>query len=272
MTSVAVSRGAGVRRDSGALRQVALIARRSVSRTFRQPELVIPVILFPLILLAVNAAGLASVTKLPGFPTDSYINFAIVVCFVQGALFAAITAGTELASDIQKGFLDRLALTPARRWTVLVGATFGGTSVSIVGTLIYLAIGLLFGVHIESGVLGAIVLVLLSIYIALAFSGIGAWLAIATGSPEAVQGMFPLLFVLFFLSTMNLPADFIEKDWFRTIAQINPISALIDGMRGLILEGWDTGTLLPAIAVATAIFVVSFGLAARGLRKRVQRT
>ena len=120
------------------LHQVALIARRSVSRTFRQPELVIPVILFPLILLAVNAAGLASVTELPGFPTDSYINFAIVVCFVQGALFAAITAGTELASDIQKGFLDRLSLTPARQWTVLVGATFGGTAVSIVGSVIYL--------------------------------------------------------------------------------------------------------------------------------------
>jgi len=272
VTSVAVSAGAPAVHHSSALHQVALIARRSVSRTFRQPELVIPVILFPLILLAVNAAGLASVTKLPGFPTDSYINFAIVVCFVQGALFAAITAGTELASDIQKGFLDRLALTPARRWAVLVGATFGGTSVSIVGSLIYLAVGLLFGVTIESGVLGAIVLILLSIYIALAFAGIGAWLAIQTGSPEAVQGMFPLLFVLFFLSTMNLPADFIEKDWFRTIAQVNPISALIDGMRGLILDGWDMSTLLPCIVVATAILVVFFGLAARGLRKRVQRT
>ncbi len=94
---------------------------------------------------------------------------------------------------------------------------------------------------------------LLSIYIALAFAGIGAWLAIQTGSPEAVQGMFPLLFVLFFLSTMNLPADFIEKDWFRTIAELNPISFLIDGMRGLILDGWDMSTLLPCIAVATAI-------------------
>ena len=95
--------------------QLALIGRRSVSRSFRQPVLVAPVIIFPLVLLAVNAAGLASITELPGFPTDRYINFAIVVCFVQGALFAAITAGTELASDIQSGFTDRLALTPVRR-------------------------------------------------------------------------------------------------------------------------------------------------------------
>ncbi|CAB4916146.1 unannotated protein [freshwater metagenome] len=253
-------------------RQIALIAGRSVSRTFRQPELIIPVILFPLILLAVNAAGLSSVTQLPGFPTDRYINFAIVVCFIQGALFASITAGTELASDIQKGFLDRLALTPARRWAVLVGATFGGTSVAIVGTVIYLAIGLIFGVTISTGIPGAVLLVALSIYVALAFAGIGSWLAVRTGSPAAVQGMFPLIFVLFFLSTMNLPAEFIEKDWFRTIAQINPISFLIDGMRSLIITGWDLGELLPCIGVATAMIVLFYGLAARAMRQRVQRT
>jgi len=271
VTSVAIE-ALATRHEPPPLRQVSMIAKRSVSRTFRQPALVVPVILFPLILLAVNAAGLSSITKLPHFPTDSYINFAIVVCFVQGALFAAITAGTELASDIQKGFLDRLALTPARRWAVLVGATFGGTSVSVVGSVIYLAVGLIFGVRIETGVLGAIVLVLLAIYIALAFAGIGAWLAIMTGSPEAVQGMFPLLFVLFFLSTMNLPADFIQKDWFRSIAKANPISFLIDGMRGLVIGGWDAGTLIPCVAVATAILVLFFGLAARSLRQRVQRT
>jgi len=43
-------------------------------------------------------------------------------------------------------------------------------------------------------------------------------------------------------------------------------------MRGLILDGWDAGTLLPCIAVATAILVLFFGLASRGLRKRVTRT
>ena len=96
------------------------------------------------------------------------------------------------------------------------------------------------------------------------------WKVMSPNTPS--NGMFPLLFVLFFLSTMNLPADFIQKDWFRSIAQANPISFLIDGMRGLIIDGWDLGTLLPCIAVATGILVLFFGLASRGLRKRVQRT
>ena len=252
--------------------QLALISRRSVSRTLRQPVLVFPIIAFPLILLAVNAAGLASVTELPGFPTDSYINFAIIVCFVQGAMFAAINSGTELASDIQGGFVDRLALTPTRRWVVLAGATMGGTAVASIGTLLYVAVGLIFGVSFQSGPLGALVLVVLAIYVAFAFSGIGAWIAVLTGTPQAVQGVFPLLFVLLFLSTSNLPVDFITTDWFRTIAEWNPLSWLIDGMRSLVISGWDPGSLLPAVAVATGVLVVFFALASAGLRRRITRT
>jgi ABC-2 type transport system permease protein len=87
-----------------------------------------------------------------------------------------------------------------------------------------------------------------------------------------VQGVFPLLFVLLFLSTMNLPLDFIQKEWFRVIAEWNPLSFLIDGMRGLVIGGWDASTLLPAVAVATVIMFVTFAGAAHSLRKRVQRT
>lgn len=252
--------------------QLALISRRSISRTFRQPILVFPVVTFPLLLLAVNAAGLESVTELPGFPTDHYINFAIIVCFVQGAMFAAINSGTELASDIEGGFTDRLALTPARRWVVLAGATMGGTAIATLGTFLYLAVGLVFGVRFDTGPVGALVLVVLAIYVAFAFSGIGAWLAVVTGSPQAVQGIFPLLFVLLFVSTSNLPLDFMTTAWFRTLAEWNPLSWLIDGMRGLVIGGWDMATLLPSIAVTTALMVVFFAMASAALRRRVQRT
>ena len=85
-------------------------ARRSVRRTLRQPALIVPTIIFPLLLLAINASGLGSATKIPGFPASSYLDFSITVCFMQGALFSAITAGTELATDIQSGFLNTYAL------------------------------------------------------------------------------------------------------------------------------------------------------------------
>ena len=82
------------------LHEVAMIANRSVRRTLRQPALIVPVVLFPLMLLAINASGLNVTKRIPNFPADSYLDFALVVTFMQGGLFAATTAGTELATDI----------------------------------------------------------------------------------------------------------------------------------------------------------------------------
>ncbi len=253
-------------------RQVRLMARRSVSRTLRQPALFLPVISFPLILMAVNSAGLSSATKLPGFPTDNYVNFAVVVCFMQGALFAAITAGTELAGDIDGGFIDRLSLTPARGISILLGSMAGAIVLALGGTVLYTVVGVIFGVTFQSGALGAIVLILMAMYIAVAFIGLGAIMALWTGSAEAVQGLFPLLFVLLFLSTMSLPREFIQQDWFRTIATWNPLSYLIDGMRSLIITGWDAGALAAGFGTATAILVLSYWWASRLLRTRMTRT
>lgn len=253
-------------------RQLRLMSRRSVSRTLRQPALFIPVVTFPLILMAVNSAGLSSATKLPGFPTDDYVNFAIVVCFMQGALFAAITAGTELAGDISRGFIDRLSLTPASRVAVLLGSMSGALVIALGGSLVYTAVGLLFGVTFKSGVLGVVVLIVLAMYITVAFVGLGAVMALWTGTAEAVQGLFPLLFVFLFLSTMNLPREFIKQDWYRTIATWNPLSYLVDGLRSLIITGWDWGALAAGFGTATGIVVLSYWGAARLLRTRMTRT
>ena len=122
--------------------QVGFVARRSVRRTLRQPALIVPTLVFPLFLLAVNASGLGAATKIPGFPTDSYLDFAITVTFIQGAMFSSITAGTELATDIDTGFLDRLQLTPLRRVTILVGQMAGATTLALIGALAYLVVGI----------------------------------------------------------------------------------------------------------------------------------
>ena len=97
-----------------ALRDVGLIAWRSSRRTMRQPAAVIVPLIFPLILLAVNSNGLKAATHIPGFPTNSFLAFFLPFAFIQGALFAAMTAGTDLARDIDTGFFNRLALTPLR--------------------------------------------------------------------------------------------------------------------------------------------------------------
>jgi ABC-2 type transport system permease protein len=252
--------------------QVALVARRSVRRTFRQPALIVPTLVFPLFLLAVNSSGLSSATKLPGFPADSYLDFALTVAFMQGALFSSITAGTELATDIDTGFLNRLQLTPLRRIAILVGQMAGATTLALFGALVYLAVGLIAGVDIKSGVAGAIVLIVYAVFIAVAFAGIGAIIGARTGSAEAVQGVFPLIFSLFFLSSMSMPRPLITIDWFRTVATWNPVSYLIEGLRSLVITGWDGTALWRGIAVGVPILILSFWAADRSLATRMART
>jgi ABC-2 type transport system permease protein len=252
--------------------QVATVARRSIIRTLRQPGTVVPSILFPLALMAVNSGGLDSATHLPGFPTDSFYAFALAVPFIQGALFATMTAGTDLARDIQTGFLNRLSLTPMRSSALLLGMLSGIVVLAVAQAVCYLVAGLAIGVRPESGPLGWVVLLLLAALIALGFGAIGATLAFRTGSGEAVQGMFPALFVFLFISSMNMPRNLIEIEWFRTAATLNPVSYLLEGVRSLIIDGWNVEALVLGFGFAALITAVALGTASAALRVRMERT
>jgi ABC-2 type transport system permease protein len=253
-------------------RQVALIARRSIVRTLRQPASVIPPLSFPLLLMAVNSQGLQAATSLPGFPSDSFLDFFLPFSFMQGALFAASTAGTDLARDVDTGFLNRLALTPMRGLALIVGQLGGAVVMGAIQALVYLGVGLAFGVRFETGVAGVAVLFVLAVLIALGWAGAGVLLALRTGSGEAVQSQFPILFFLLFISSMNLPRDMIEIEWFRIAATLNPVSYMIEGLRALIIDGWDAQALALGFGFALGLVVVSLGASAVALRQRMART
>ena len=256
----------------GLLEQVAVLARRSIRRTLRQRGLLVFPLVFPLVLFAVNAAGLGAATMLPGFPVHDYEDFALAVPFIQGALFVAISSGTDLARDIETGFLNRLALTPLRGAALLAGQLGGALLLGLVQAVIYLLVGTLVGVGVASGLGGVLVLLALSVLISFAFGGLGALVALRFGSGEAVQGFFPLLFVLLFLSSSNLPRELIEADWFRSIATYNPVSYLIEGIRSLIIAGWDAEALGLAFAVSLAILTLALTASGVALRTRLVRT
>jgi len=258
---------------SGAARiQVAAVARRSIVRTMRQPAMIVPAVFFPLLLLAVNAGGLDAATKIPGFPSGSYLSFALAIPFMQGALFAAMSTGTNVANDIETGFLSRLSLTPLRRTWLLVGQLSGVLVLGVVQAITFLAVGLVAGADLEAGAAGALVILALSLLISLGFGSLGAAMALRTGSGEAVQGLFPLLFVTLFLSSMALPRNLIETDWFRVVATWNPVSYLLEGVRSLLIEGWDLHALLAGFGCAAAIAALALAAAASALRTRMART
>ena len=257
--------------NSSLFTQISAIALRSTLRTTRQPAVLVSAILFPMMFFAVNAYGLDAATSIPGFPADSYLDFAFAFPLVQASLFGSITAGADLARDIESGFFDRLALTPMRPVALLAGMLAGVVALGLLQGVVFLTVGLLMGVEVSSGFLGMVVLVLLTVLVALGFGGVGAILALRTGSVEAVESAFPLFFVVIFMSSINLPRNLIEADWFRFIATINPISYLVEGLRSLVITGWDPQALLLGFGCAAGIIVLSLAGAGASLRTRVAR-
>ena len=249
--------------------QVGQLARRSIVRTVRQPANVVAPLVFPMLLLAVNSGGLKAETHLPGFPTRSFVAFALAVPFIQGALFATMNAGTDLARDIQTGFLSRLSLTPMRRLAVLAGQLGGVLVMGLVQAVVYVSVGLIVGVRLASGPAGVLVLLGFAVLVTLAFGALGAFAALRTGSGEAVQSLFPAFFVFLFISSMNIPRNLMEHAWFRDVATANPVSYLLECVRSLIITGWDGEALALGFGITACMAVVALGLASWALKVRM---
>jgi ABC-2 type transport system permease protein len=247
--------------------QVGAIARRSIVRTSRQPASIIPPLVFPIALMLVNAGGLRSSTELPGFPTDSFLAFALAVPFIQGALFSTMNAGPTSRATCRRvhqpavahGAADWALLTtarrdrrPRRRQVVFSWSACSGVR--------------------SSRAAGIAVLLVYGAVVALAFGALGAWLAYRTGSGETIQALFPVLFVFLFISSMNAPRDLISVDWFRIAATLNPVSYMIECVRSLIITGWDWQALALGFGFVIVLGIVSLMLASRALRTRMTRT
>ncbi len=188
---------------------------------------------------------------------------------MQSALFGFLNAGTDVARDIESGFLNRIALTPISRAALVAGELAGVVALGATFGVIFLLVGLAAGANFEAGLAGVPVLFLLIVAITAGFGCVGIAAGARSGSSEAVQGLFPLFFAFFFFSSMAMPRNLIEQDWFQTIATANPVSYLIEGIRSLFIDGFDTGALWLAFAISGAMIAIFLTLAARNVDQRL---
>jgi ABC-2 type transport system permease protein len=251
--------------------QIRLLAGRSIKGALGSPSGYMPGINMPLLLLTINSKGLSAATSIPGFPAGRYLDFAIVITFMQSALFATSAAGLGLVRDIESGFLDRLALTPMRAGALVVAQIAGAIAIALGASLLYIAIMFATQVDFHTGPLGVLALLVLSMWTAFSFATIGAWIALRSGESEALQGIFPLLFASLFLSTTNMPRDLIQADWFRAITRVNPVSYMVDSMRSLIITGWEWHVLAEGVVVLAVISTIGVIGCGRSLRRRMAK-
>jgi ABC-2 type transport system permease protein len=251
-------------------RVVVDLGRRSVLQTLRRPQLAAPLVLFPTLLLAIQSAGVGSATELPGFPpVDSFFQFLLPAAMIQSAMFGGNAGGIALAVDIEMGFADRLLATPIPRFAIVAGRLVGTAALGAITAIWFLVIGVAFGAPIEEGVAGALLMIVLVTLSALAFGSIGAALALRTGSASIVQGTFPLVFVVIFLSSAFFPQDLLVEPA-KTVAQYNPISFIADAVRDPVISSLSVTVLLKGLAGILIVGAIGVLMCASALRRRLR--
>lgn len=251
-------------------RVVAALGRRSIRQTFRRPQLMAPIIIFPSLLLAVQTGGAGSAVGLPGFPeVNGFLDFMLAGAMIQSALLAGNSGGIALAVDIEMGFTDRLLAAPISRFAIVMGRLAGTAALGAFSAVFYVVIGLVFGARIEEGVIGVVLMIVFVTLAAIAFGGIGAAIALRTGSASVVQGLFPLVFVILFLSSAFFPYTLMLEPA-ATVAEYNPVSFIVEGIRDPVVSTLTGEDALKAFASIVGIAGVSLGLSGLALRHRLR--
>jgi ABC-2 type transport system permease protein len=252
------------------LRVVAALGLRSVKQTFRRPQLMAPIIVFPTLLLAIQTGGAGSAVHLPGFPpVDSFLQFMLAGAMMQSLMLAGNSGGIALAVDIEMGFTDRLFASPISRYAIVLGRLAGTAALGALSAVWFLVLGMIFGAPIEEGIAGALVAIALVTLSAIAIGGIGAAVALRTGSSSVVQGMFPFVFVVLFLSSAFFPQNLMLEPA-KTIADYNPLSFIVDGIRDSIVFGFSSSVRLDAVLSVLGIATLGLLMSAAALRRRVR--
>ncbi|MEI7992695.1 MAG: ABC transporter permease [Actinomycetota bacterium] len=253
-----------------AVRQTLALARRSVLGRIRQPAVLAPSFVFPLFFAALSASSYSRVKNAPGFPkVDSFLQFGLAAAVMQGAFFGATSAAADLAVDIEQGFWERLMTSPVHRTSIVIGRLMSSLVVGALQATVFIGFLAAFGVRVRSGPIGIVSIVVSASLVSLAMSTLMSTFAIKTGSPEVVQGMFPLVFVLMFLSSTFMPRELMHG-WFRRVVDVNPISYLAEGMRGFVIErDLSAWRFFEAIAIPSIGCVLALLLCLRALRRRL---
>jgi ABC-2 type transport system permease protein len=252
-------------------RVVAALGRRSVKQTLRRPQLLAPLIVFPTALLAIQTAGAGRAVDLPGFPeVPNFLSFMLAGAIVQAVMFTGNSGAIAFAIDMEMRFTDRLYAAPIARASVVLGRLAATGMLGALIAIYFIALGLIFGAHINEGVPAVLWIIVLTAAAAVSFGTIGAAIALRSNSASVVQGIFPLVFVILFLSDAFFPANLMLEpaSW---IAEYNPFSFIVNGIRDPIIGSWSATTQLKAIASVIGIGALGFVLSAWAMRSRLRR-
>lgn len=236
-----------------------LLMRRTLVQFPRDPMVLgfsVPPVL---IMFLVFGTLFAAVRHLPGFPTDNYYEYLAPAAVLMTTVPGIANSAVGLAADLRSGYLYKLLTTPASIGSIVLGRLLAdGVRLFVTGGAVLL-LALALGAQIATGFAGALLMLLIgTLFAIVTFGVVTANIALKTKDPAAVQAVFPMAFLLIFLTTAYQTTGQVESGALRAIIDANPTEYVLRAMRGLMLGGYDWS----AIGIA---FLVIAGLGLLGL-------
>ena len=241
------------------------VLRRNLIHAFKNPALLVPSIVFPLVFLTANAGGLSSVGNVPGFDWPSgYTAFQFVFVFLQAAAFGGVFTGFAVAADFETGFGGRLLLAAPRREGIIAGYVLAAIVRYLVTGTVVTTAALIAGMQVDGSAPQLLGILALGLLVNMTATLWGSGLAFRFQSLQAGPLMQIPVFLILFLTPVFVPRALLTG-WIRTVASYNPLTALVEGSRGF-LSGRPDGVGLPFV-VGTVMVVVAAAWTVRGLRR-----
>jgi len=251
--------------------QLLLLTWRTLVTIFRTPESILPPIGISLFFLVIYESTLG---KASGFLPDiggSYLGFILPLSIVSSSLSGAGIAAQNLVRDIERGYFDKLLLTPVKRTTLLFGPILAGAIILGLQATLVLGVALLMGLEPATGFPGMLVLIGLAVLLGTGFAGFTVSAALGSGNAAATQGAGFIFFPLTFLAPTFVPLELLDG-WLKTAATFNPITYVMQAMRKLLNTGWDGTTILQAVIACLILAALMYTLALLALRVRTRRS
>jgi ABC-2 type transport system permease protein len=248
---------------------VVALARRALVNSLRRPQFLAPLVVFPTLFLAINVGGLGATRTLQGFPqVDGFLDYQLAAAILQSLLLGGVSAGIATALDIEGGFFDRLVASPTPRMAIVLGRVLAASVIATFQVLYFFVLGYAFGATVQGGVLGMLCVLAIGIVAGTGFGAIGVLIALRSRSASTVQGIFPLVFVVLFISSAFFPLELLSSPA-DDIARYNPLSFIAEGMRQPIAFSNALGPMLEGLAAAAAVSAVAIGLSLMALRGKL---
>lgn len=244
-------------------RETFAIADAEVRKIARDPSELLSRAVQPVLWLAVFGQVFGRIRAMPTGPLR-YLDFMAPGILAQSILFSAIFYGIAVIWERDLGIVHKILVTPAHRSALVTGKAVAAGLRGLVQAAVVYAVAALLGVGIRWSP-GAIALVVLAVFVgSCVFSTFSLLIACVVKTRERFMGIGQLLTMpLFFASNAIYPLDMMPG-WLRAIAHANPLTYLVDLLRGAMVVG--AASVYPpaaSVGVLLSVFVALLALASR---------